>query len=189
MGSNYETSVRVIVEFRRSSESGVGRVIRFNHGPDMLPSQLIGRVAKSTWHAFMIEVDLLAQHHPYVQRPGAKDVGGWAACFALGSVVGVCCVNPDAGDYGEWEEEARNVVHRFQGQFRKGGCLLSLQKSTNYWMQIDIDPNSPLVELNGEEPPKDDDSSSRSYLSPFQSTRGGYLEDPNPDDSGKKSEH
>lgn len=34
---------------------------------------------------------------PPVPLAGAKDMCTWAACFGLGAVVGLFCINPDAG--------------------------------------------------------------------------------------------
>lgn len=34
---------------------------------------------------------------PSVPLAGAKDMCTWAACFGLGAVVGLFCINPDAG--------------------------------------------------------------------------------------------
>lgn len=171
MAALYETSVRVVVEFQRSSETGVGRVIRFNHSPQVLPTQLKGRISQETWASFMSDIDVLAKDHPYVQKPELKHYGAWGACFALGSVIGVCCVNPDAGNYDDWEQEAHQVIQRHQKKMKLGGCQLSLQKGRDYWVQIDIDPSAPFVEVDGQEPPTSNDASTRSYLSPFQSAQ------------------
>jgi hypothetical protein len=56
-------------------------------------------------------------------------------------VVGLFCVNPDAGDYGAWEAEANQVVQRHAAAFADAGCSLGLRKGRDYWMQIDIDPS------------------------------------------------
>lgn len=162
-----ETSVRVVIEFAKSSDPKVGRVIRFNHSPETVPYQLKGRVAASTWENIMSDVDLLAKEHPYVQRPGAKDVGGWALCAAIGSVMGVCCMNPDAGDYGEWINNVHRVIARYQRALEQGGCQMRLEKGINYWLQIDVDPNSE-VKIDGPSPRRVKGDSS-SFISPFQS--------------------
>ena len=93
----------------------------------------------------MADVDALAKIHPYIQKPNAKQVGKWAACFAIGAVVGLCIVDPDAGDYNVWEEQVRGVLSKHQGLFQKAGCVLSLVRRRDYWIQIDIDPTVPPV--------------------------------------------
>jgi hypothetical protein len=140
MAAFRETTQRVNIEFLRASASGAGRIIRFNHSPEIVPPQLIGRLSHLDWRAFMADVDLLAKHHPYVQKPGAKQAAGWAACFAIGSVVGLFCVNPDAGDYGGWSQEVHAVLNKHRHTFEQAGCSLSLQGGRDHWIQIDIDP-------------------------------------------------
>jgi hypothetical protein len=46
----------------------------------------------------MEEVGQLSLRHPYVARPGAENYCTWAACFGLGAVAGLFCINPDAGE-------------------------------------------------------------------------------------------
>ena len=145
MAAFQETPYRVNVEFLRASQPGVGRVIRFNHRPDTLPPQLVGRVPLEVWAAFMADVDLLAKHHPYVQRPTAKHYGKWAACFALGSVIGVFCANPDAGNQQEWDSEAAGVVARHQPAFAASTCMLSMQGGRERWLQIDVAPTGGMA--------------------------------------------
>jgi len=115
----------------------------------------------------MNDVDTLARSHPYVQRPEAKHYAKWAGCFALGSVVGVCCVDPDAGDYGAWEQEVARVIQKNRKIFDEAGCMISIQHGRDYWLQIDIDPNrAPAVPVAaGTPPPKAGDS----FISPFAS--------------------
>lgn len=103
----------------------------------------------------MSDVDALAKTHPYIQKPNAKQVGMWAACFAIGAVVGLCIVEPDAGDYNVWEEEVRAVISKHQVPFQNGGCMLSLVRRRDYWIQIDIDPSrvSAIPVVMGKPPP------------------------------------
>jgi hypothetical protein len=91
--------------------------------------------------AFMRDTDALAASHPYVGKPGAKDYGKWSLSFLMGAIVGIFCVNPDAGDYGTWESQAQQVIYRHFGIFTAAGAKLALQKTgRDYWMQIDVDP-------------------------------------------------
>lgn len=166
--SNMETSLRVVIEFQRSSEPGVGRVIRFNHNPDILPYQLKGRLSSATWESMMRDMDLLAKEHPYVQRPGAKEVGQWGLCALLGSVVGVCCMNPDAGNYEEWRGDVERVIARYSRELQQSGCVMALEKRLDYFICIDVDPNAKLIEFDGPSPKRVRGDSS-SYVSPFQS--------------------
>ena len=173
-----ETSMCTIVEFQRSSAPKVGRVIKFNHDAEHLPYQLKGRVRQECWEAFMRDVDVLAQNHPYVARPGAKDVAQWGLCALLGSVIGVCCMNPDAGSYQDWCESASMVIQRYQGEFNAGGCAVSLHKGLNYYLRIDIDPNAGMVDFGAQDmvPLRSNTmSGGSSYLSPFQSLPSGLV--------------
>jgi hypothetical protein len=86
---------QVVVEFHKSNDRG--RVIKLKHSPAVLPPQLYGRVAPEVWAAFMNDCQALALRHPYVVRPGAGRVAGWAGGLLLGAVVGFCCLNPDGG--------------------------------------------------------------------------------------------
>ena len=147
-----ETSLCAIVEFQRSSAPKVGRVIKFNHDAEHLPYQLNGRITQATWEAFMSDVDVLAREHPYVQRPGAGDVAKWGLCALLGSVVGVCCMNPDSGNYQDWCENVSRVTARYERDFSQGGCRMSLQKGVSYYIRIDIDPSAELVDFGGKVP-------------------------------------
>lgn len=176
MAAFQENSLRVNVEFLRSSQARVGRVIRFNHTPEIVPPQLQGRLHPDEWRAFMADLDTLAKHHPYVQTPGAKDYGKWAACFAIGAVVGLFCVNGDAGDYGQWQSEAQGVVQRHQAMFQQAGCALSLQRGREFWMQIDVDPNkAPAVPVAAGAPPP---VAGGNFISPFQSMKKINLDVP-----------
>lgn len=150
-----ESSLRVNVEFLRAAGRGrTGRVIRFNHSPDIIPGQLQGRLSPGDWSLFMADVDTLAKHHPYVQRPSAKQVGVWAACFAIGAAVGLCVVDPDAGDYVAWEAEAQAVLVKHAEMFERAGCKLSLQRRRDYYIEIDIDPTkAPAVPIAVGSPP------------------------------------
>jgi hypothetical protein len=168
-----ETSLCAIVEFQRSSAPGVGRLIRFNHSAEHMPYQLKGRVSQATWESFMCDVDVLAKEHPYVQRPGAGDIGKWGICTLVGSVMGVCCMNPDSGSYPDWCESVSRVIARYQREFGQGGCSMSLQKGVNYYLRIDIDPNVDLVDFEGSAAPIRNKGDSSSYISPFQSLPSG----------------
>ena len=171
-----ETSTCTIVEFQRSSVPKVGRVIKFNHDAEHVPYQLKGRVREACWEAFMTDVDVLAREHPYVAKPGAKDVATWGLCTLLGSVIGVCCMDPDAGNYAEWIEMVSRVIARHQREFAEGGCMLSLQKGMNYYLRIDIDPSAAMVDFGeGSVPMRADTMSGggSSFLSPFQSLPSG----------------
>lgn len=44
-----------------------------------------------------------------------------------GSVLGVCCVNPDGGDYGQWTALVNQALDKWRGPFSQRGCLISLQ--------------------------------------------------------------
>ena len=125
----------------------------------------------------MRDVDTLAQNHPYVARPGAKDVAQWGLCALLGSVIGVCCMNPDAGSYQDWCESASLVIQRYQGQFNEGGCAVSLHKGLNYYLRVDIDPNAGMVDFGAQDVPLRSNTMSggSSYLSPFQSLPSGLV--------------
>lgn len=170
MAAFYENSVRVNVEFLRASQAGAGRVIRFNHRPDAVPAQLQGRISPGDWSIFMKECDILASKHPYVQTPKAKDYGKWAACFGVGSVIGIFCANPDVGDYGEWENDAKEVISQYRLRFESAGCTISLQKGRDYWIQIDLTTPPPVFVMQGEPPLES--KLGGPPLSPFQSMKG-----------------
>lgn len=86
----------------------------------------------------------------------------------LGSVVGVCCMNPDSGSYQDWCENVSRVIARYERDFSQGGCRMSLHKGVSYYIRIDIDPNAELVDFEGNVP-KGNPQDGSSYLSPFQS--------------------
>jgi hypothetical protein len=46
-----------------------------------------------------------AQQHPYVVPPSAGRMGSWVGAACLGAVLGVCCINPDGGDYNVWLQQ------------------------------------------------------------------------------------
>ena len=170
MAAFLENSLRVNIEFLRASGGRSGRVIRFNHTPDIVPGQLQGRVSPEDWRAFMTDVDVLAKHHPYVGKPGAKQVCGWAACFAIGAAVGLYSVNPDAGDYGVWQEEVQAAIAKHQPMFQAAGCSASLQRKQEYFIQIDVDPSkAPAVPVAVGVPPPQG-KPGQPPPSPFQST-------------------
>lgn len=58
-----------------------------------------------------------------------------------GAVVGLFCMNPDAGDYGLWNAEAEALVARWVPYFRSVGAELSLSRGRDTWLQIDINPS------------------------------------------------
>ncbi|KAI8468034.1 MAG: hypothetical protein J3K34DRAFT_523242 [Monoraphidium minutum] len=136
-----ENPYKVVVEFQRSS-AGVGnRTIKLRHSPNVVPLQLQGRISPTTWQMFMQEVQRLAECHPYVVSPSAKRVGGWVGAAALGAVVGLCCFNPDGGEYSEWVPQAEALVSEYGAPFAAGGAALSLKRAQHsYWIQIDVNP-------------------------------------------------
>lgn len=142
MAAFHESQTKVVVEFLKSNQ-GMHRIIRLNHNQGGLPPQLFGRIDLMLWAAFMQEVKQLADVHPYVQSPGAGKVAGWAACFAIGSIIGLFCVDPDGGNYGVWEQQLRALVDRYAGYFMQAGCSLSLhasQRRRDYWLEVDVNP-------------------------------------------------
>ncbi|KAL4423222.1 hypothetical protein ABPG77_000014 [Micractinium sp. CCAP 211/92] len=143
--AHLETQWRVIVEFLRASQSGRGRIIRLNHSPGALPPQLAGRLHPGFWQAFMEDAGQLSLQHPFTAKPTTKDYCNWAACFGLGAVVGLFCINPDAGNYGVWESQCRQFCDRWAPGFAQAGCALTLQRHRDYFLQasIDINPNIP----------------------------------------------
>lgn len=150
MAAFHESPAHVVVEFLKSSGTDFGsRAIRLNHRKSAVPPQLFARVdpvgstlwvgaacpdgrlllthmistltLQRLWATFMGEVEHLAANHPYVQQPGAGKVAGWAAGCAVGSVLGFCCIDPDGGDYGQWEGQLRELVDRYAGYFAQVG--------------------------------------------------------------------
>ncbi len=73
----------------------------------------------------MTDVEALANRHPYVIKPGAKQAAGWAGCIAVGAVLGFCCINPDGGDYGVWVPDVQQMLDRWRPTFQQRGCALS----------------------------------------------------------------
>lgn len=141
--AHLENQYRVIVEFLRASGPH-GRIIRLNHAPNALPPQLAGRLHPGFWQSFLEDAGQLSLRHPYSAKPKAKDYCSWAACFGLGAVVGLFCINPDAGDYGVWEAECRDFCNRWAPGFAQAGCALTLQRHRDYYLQLDINPNVPI---------------------------------------------
>lgn len=84
---------------------------------------------QNLWGAFMTETQTLAAQHPYTQTPSASQMGQWASCFCIGAVLGLFCVNPDAGDYGAWEAQAHALIQRFGAAFAAQGCTLTLERT------------------------------------------------------------
>lgn len=60
------------------------------------------------WQAFMEDAGQLSLQHPFTAKPTAKDYCNWAACFGLGAVVGLFCINPDAGGHAGWGTHSRH---------------------------------------------------------------------------------
>ena len=57
-----------------------------------------------------------------------------------GAVIGLCCVNPDGGDYSVWVPKAEEVVARHAPAFEASGARLALRRAQgSYWLQIDVD--------------------------------------------------
>jgi hypothetical protein len=83
--------------------------------------------AQGFWAAFMQDVDTLARVHPYVVPPNAHQGCEWLYCGLIGSVLGVCCLNPDGGDYGQWTVLVEQALDKWRGPFAQRGCSLSLQ--------------------------------------------------------------
>lgn len=73
----------MVLEFLKSNQ-GAKRVITMKHNGQALPPQLAGRITPQAWAAFMQEVYYLADHHPYVIKPSAGRMAGWAGSFLLG---------------------------------------------------------------------------------------------------------
>ena len=83
--------------------------------------------AQGFWASFMQDVDTLARVHPYVVPPNAHQGCEWLYCGLIGSVLGVCCLNPDGGDYGQWTVLVEQALDKWRGPFGQRGCSLSLQ--------------------------------------------------------------
>lgn len=137
-----ETPTKVVLEFLKSNQ-GSKRVITMKHNGQALPPQLAGRVTPQAWAAFMQEVYYLADHHPYVIKPSAGRVAGWAGSFLMASIIGFFFMSsPDGGDYDQWLGEVNQLIARHQPAFGSAGCHLSLQRAQqSYWIQIDVDPS------------------------------------------------
>ena len=81
----HQTPNRANIEFLKSS-AGLrgGRTIRLNYGPQLPPPQLQGRIDPALWADFMTQVEVVANKHPYLVKPGGKQYSNWL----LGAVVG-----------------------------------------------------------------------------------------------------
>jgi hypothetical protein len=153
----YQSQNRVCIEFLKSSKGFSGRIIKLNYGPNALPPQLVGRMDMNMWSAFMQECATLAERHPYVIKPKASQVGSWALCFSIAAVIGCASINPDGGSYPQWEAEASQMLERWRGSFGHYGLALSLQRTREHWIQIDIvgpPPMGPPPQMMGG-PPKE----------------------------------
>jgi len=137
-----ENADRVVIEFKRSSAGTAGRVIELSHAPGVLPPQLAARAfPPGAWASLLDDAYSLAASHPYVGRPGAGQVAGWAGCFCLAAVVGFASVNPDAGDWPAWLAAAEAAVARHAPAFSAHGVALSLARAQgSYWIQADCAP-------------------------------------------------
>jgi hypothetical protein len=134
----YQNQLRVCVEFLKSSK-GIGtRIIKLNYGPQAIPPQLMGRMDMNMWGAFMQECAVLAERHPYVIKPSGKQVGSWALCFSIAAVIGCAAINPDGGSYPQWEQEVSQMLARWRDSFGHAGLSLSLQRTREHWIQIDL---------------------------------------------------
>ena len=45
----------------------------------------------------MEDAGQLSLKHPYTETPGTKQFCSWTTCFCIGALVGLFCINPDAG--------------------------------------------------------------------------------------------
>lgn len=139
-----ENQQKVVVEFLKGNQ-GARRIINLMHNAAAVPQQLAGRINPGVWQAFMGDVEQAAQQHPYVTPPSAGRMGGWALAACVGSVLGVCCINPDGGDYSVWLQQVQSLIARHQPSFAAAGANLSLQRAQHsYWLQIDVAPG-PVV--------------------------------------------
>lgn len=134
-----QTATRANVEFLKSS-GGVraGRQIRLNYGPQLAPAQLQGKLDPALWADFMGQVQVLADRHPYMAKPGGKEYSNWILAALVGAVIGLFCFSPDAGSYPQWEAEVNNILQQYQPAFNKSGLTLSLQHNREFWIQIDV---------------------------------------------------
>lgn len=168
----YQTQNTVNVEFLKSSKGIGSRVIKLNYSPNALPPQLVGRVDMNMWGAFMQECAVLAERHPYVIKPSAKQVGMWGVCFSIASVVGCAAINPDGGSYPQWEAEVSQMLARWRDSFAHSGLALSLQRTREHWIQIDIVGPPP----SGPPPPQHKEGFEAQKLTDGQ--QGGYQPPP-----------
>ncbi|WIA31823.1 hypothetical protein OEZ86_002690 [Tetradesmus obliquus] len=137
-----ENQQKVVVEFLKGNQ-GARRIINLKHNAAAVPQQLAGRINPGVWQAFMGDVEQAAQQHPYVTPPSAGRMGGWALAACVGSVLGVCCINPDGGDYSVWLQQVQSLIARHQPSFAAAGANLSLQRAQHsYWLQIDVAPGA-----------------------------------------------
>ncbi len=81
-----QTPTRANVELLKSSAPGLcgGRMIRLNYGPQLAPAQLQGRVDPTLWTEFMGQVQVLADRHPYLVKPGGKQYSNWIFAALVG---------------------------------------------------------------------------------------------------------
>eukprot|EP00891_Asterochloris_glomerata_P002843 jgi/Astpho2/2843/Aster-x1103 len=136
-----QTPTRANIEFLKSSKGCGGRVIRLAGAsdPQLIPQQLQGRMDLATWAQFMGQVQHLADIHPYLASPDARQCCNWITCGIIGATIGICAVNPDSGDYGAWLNETNHMIAQWQPTFQKMGLALSLQHiHSTYHIQIDV---------------------------------------------------
>ncbi|KAK9829486.1 hypothetical protein WJX72_006152 [[Myrmecia] bisecta] len=118
-------------------------MIKLNYNQAAVPPQLQQRLDPRIWQSFMVDVDELAKTHPYVERPSAKQGCQWVLCGLIGSVIGICFVDPDGGDYEQFHQQVQHVVNKWQPAFQKCGLTLSQQHTRTWWLQIDVNPAAP----------------------------------------------
>ncbi len=83
-----QTATRANVEFLKSSGGlRAGRQIRLNYGPQLAPAQLQGRIDPALWADFMGQVQVLADRHPYMAKPGGKEYSNWILAALVGEAV------------------------------------------------------------------------------------------------------
>ncbi|KAF8070981.1 nitric oxide synthase [Scenedesmus sp. PABB004] len=149
-----EDAGKVVIEFLKGN-SGARRTIVLKHSAASVPPQLAGRVPPAAWAAFMADVEAAAAAHPYVVKPSAGRVGSWAGAAVLGAVLGVCCMNPDGGNYSDWLPQVDALIARHAPAFAAGGAALSLQRAQrSYWIEVKVNPAMAVGQPVGPPAPK-----------------------------------
>ncbi|GAX77553.1 hypothetical protein CEUSTIGMA_g4997.t1 [Chlamydomonas eustigma] len=139
-----ETPLRVIIEFKRSSE-GCKRDIKLTHRKDTMPPQLFNRVTPQAFEALMNDCEHLATEHPYLAAANmdcfCQNLAG--CCMVL--FVGFGCFQGDAGSYEMWLQKVSQVLAVHQPYYAQCGCRLSVESvHGSFWIQIDIVPAMPM---------------------------------------------